>query len=173
MLALTFEGFLFYAAIVGSVVGFIAYRIYVASRRVALWKNGHAPGHESFMELPYPRDLVFLAAREIFPRHYTLETIGDRERIVLGTKKVWLLRTERVSVKVSPTLAGSEVLFARLGPLWWRQKKGVPTPEALAFFEDLRSTLQYWQQTGWGGRSGTTPNTESSASAATAERGSF
>lgn len=159
MLALTFEGFLFYASIIGAIVGFIAYRIYVASRRIGMWKNGHAPGHKSFMELPYPRDISFVAAREIFPRHYTLEQTGDRERIILGTKKVWLIRTERVSVKVSPTLAGCEVIFASLGPLWWRQKKGVTTPEAQAFFDDLRSLLHQWQQIGRFSDSGGSPQT--------------
>jgi hypothetical protein len=161
VLALTFEGFLFYASIVGVVVGFIAYRIYLASRRVGMWKNGHAPGHESFMELPYPRDMAFLAAREVLPRHYSLEEIGDRERIVLGTKKVWIIRTDRVSVKVNPTLAGCEVIFARLGPLWWRQQKGVPAADAQAFFDDLVSTLSAWHATGYGAGDQTAQDTAS------------
>ncbi len=145
LIGLTFEGFLFYASIVGAIVGFVAYRVYLARRRVEMWEQGHAPGHESFLELPYPRDLAFLAAREVLPRYYTLAEIGDRERIVLGTKKVWILRTDRVSVKVDPTLQGCEVIFARLGPLWWRQKKGVPGPEGQAFFDDLVATLEQWK----------------------------
>ncbi len=145
LVGLTFEGFLFYASIIGAIVGFVAYRVYLARRRVEMWEQGHAPGHESFLELPYPRDVAFLAAREVLPRHYTLAEIGDRERIILGTKKVWGVRTDRVSVKVDPTLQGCEVIFARLGPLWWRQKKGVPGPEGQVFFDDLLATLEQWR----------------------------
>ncbi len=151
MLAITFEAFFFYASIAAAIIGVVGYRIYLASRRINMWKKGHAPGHEAFLELPYPRDMAFLAAREILPRHYTLVDIGDRERIVLGMKRVWMIRNDRVSVKVNPTLAGCEVLFARLGPLWWKHKKGVESEEARAFFNDLENTLSAWQAAGYTG----------------------
>jgi hypothetical protein len=144
LLALTFEGFLFYAVIVGTIVGFIAYRVYLAIKRVKMWETGHAPGHESFIEVHMPRDVVFRIVLDVLPAHYTVNFVRDRERMVMGSKKVYLIPTDRVTVKVDPTLAGCEVIFARLGPMWWRLEKGAESPEARAFFNDLIQRLDAW-----------------------------
>lgn len=152
LLALTFEGFLFYALIVGLVVGFVAYRIYLAIKRVKMWETGHAPGHESYIEVHMPRDVVFKVVLDVFPAHYTVNFVRDTERMVMGSKKVFLVRTDRVTVKVDPTLAGAEVIFARLGPMWWRAQRGEESPEARRFFDDLIRRLDAWaRQSGYAG----------------------
>lgn len=140
MFAVTVESILLVLLIVGVAVGLGTYRVLLAKRRVSQWKKGHGPGHESFIEIPHKRDVVFPMAGEILASEYTVTTVARVERMLLGEKASGK-RTERVTVRVAPTLEGCEVIFVRLGPGWKSMPAGTNGPEAERFFSALLARL--------------------------------
>lgn len=144
--AVTVESVLLVLLILGVAVGLGVYRVLLAKRRISHWKKGHGPGHESFIELPYKRDDVFPIAGELLASDYTVTTVARVERLLLGEKSAGN-RAERVTVRVSPTLEGCEVLFVRLGPGWKALPAGTNSPEAERFFSALMGRLGMNAQT--------------------------
>lgn len=140
LFAVTVESVLLVLLIVGVAVGLGVYRVLLAKRRVSHWRKGHGPGHESFIELPYKRDAVFPVAGEILASEYSVTTVARVERLLLG-EKAGGKRTERVTVRVAPTLEGCEVIFVRLGPGWKSMPAGTNGPEAERFFSALMARL--------------------------------
>lgn len=141
LLGVTFEGVLFWVFIVGLVVGVTAWQIFMMQRRISQWRSGHAPGHDSYFELPYKRDDAFAVAQDVLVADYELSHIARIERLVLGLRPVGRGRHHRVTVRVEPTLSGSELIFSYLGPGWRRFKAGTNTADAERFCGEVMARL--------------------------------
>lgn len=140
LIAVTVESVLLVLLLVGAAVGLAVSRILLARRRIWQWRKGHAPGHESFMEIPYKRDVVFPIVAELLSGEYNVTTVVRVERLLLGEKPLGK-RTERITVRVAPTLEGCEVIFSRLGPGWKAIPKDSNSPEAERLFGALMTRL--------------------------------